>query len=1108
MARDRKRADGAEQDGRLPAAGAAVVDEDRAGASGARRQPPAAWCAMQLIEPAARAGKGGLIYAASSERRADEIGRALRQFAPDLEVLVLPPWDCLPYDRASPSRECMGRRMAVLARLAGRANGPRVLVASVEALMQRIPPPRVLGPAFLTLEVGEVLDRARLRAFAVATGYVEDERIDEPGEIALFGNVMDIFPAAAAWPVRISLDPSDRILELRRYDPLSQRTEETVETVVVGPASELILDPANAERRVAGAEHDAAEVYGKMGSVFSLARSAAFAADRRAAERARDFADQVAEAYEARRSLADVGPVLAPEALYLSAKAFRQAAARCDRVTLDDDGVRALSNFARERNPGQAVSSFIGARLEAGRRIVLAGLAHELRPLSRAIKRGLDLSPQALSDWGEVEASKPGGLLSLTVDLDQGFEADQANLVVITASDVLGGRVALRPKAGEAGGLSEQDLRVGDVVIHEDHGLAVLRALERVTVDGVERDALRLEYYGGAELLAPIEEFNKIWRYGAEPETVVLDRLHTDAWSQKRAALSADIDRTATALVELARTRAETPGPVLSPPKAAYARFAARFPYPETPDQTSAIEAVLQDLSSGRLMSRLICGDVGFGKTEVALRAAAAAVFSGKQVALAAPTTVLARQHYDSFQRRFAGTGVTVARLSRLASKSEAAAVKARLADGAIRVVVGTHAIAAADVVFADLGLMIIDEEQRFGAKAKADLRARAPNTHLLTMTATPIPRTLQMAIVGIEDVSVIATPPARRRPIRTFVAPWDDATVRTALLRERRRGGQSFIVAPRIEDIDGLAETLRRLAPELTISIAHGELPPQEIDDVMVAFARGEGDVLLATNIIESGLDVPRANTMLIWRADLFGLAQLHQLRGRVGRGRTQGVAYLLHDPAQEIAASTRARLSTLEAFDRLGSGLAISARDLELRGAGDLIGDEQAGHLKIIGVALYQKLLTQAVQVVKGEINSPDWTPELNIGPAGAIPETYVPDATVRINLYLRLSRMVDGDEVDDFEEELEDRFGALPQAVAALLDHARILAQARGAGVIRIDAGPKAVAFSFAQARSSPPAGFEVSGPRWLKSRPSDVPAVSAAEVMELLRAISGV
>jgi transcription-repair coupling factor (superfamily II helicase) len=488
-----------------------------------------------------------------------------------------------------------------------------------------------------------------------------------------------------------------------------------------------------------------------------------------------------------------------------------------------------------------------------------------------------------------------------------------------------------------------------------------------------------------------------------------------------------------------------------------------RFPFTLTPDQSAAIDAVLDDLASGRPMNRLVCGDVGFGKTEIALRAAAATALAGGQVAMVAPTTVLARQHLQSFERRFAGTDITIGHLSRLNTSAEADAVKAGLRSGEIRIVVATHAIAGRDVELPELGLVIIDEEQRFGAKLKRQLEELGQGVHLLSMSATPIPRTLQAAMVGLQDVSVLATPPARRRPVRTTLAPYDAAAARTALLREKRRGGQSFVVVPRIEDIAHIADELQRIVPELSVITAHGDLAPKTIDTALVDFASGNGDVLLATNIIESGLDVPQANTMLIWRADRFGLAQLHQLRGRVGRGRAQGFAYLLLEPGEEIAERTRARLATLQTLDRLGSGFEIAARDLELRGAGDLLGEEQAGHVHLLGAGLYQQLLERALAAVKGETTQVLAPALLNLGLPAFIPATYVPEAVVRINLYARLQRLTKPEDIADFADELEDRFGAHPPEVENLLALTSLAFRAAALGISRVDAGPKAIALT---------------------------------------------
>ncbi|MDQ4061081.1 MAG: DEAD/DEAH box helicase, partial [Pseudomonadota bacterium] len=694
-----------------------------------------------------------------------------------------------------------------------------------------------------------------------------------------------------------------------------------------------------------------------------------------------------------------------------------------------------VPRFATGASPARAFAAYIRDRVAAGQRVVVAAIAErDSRVLARRAEQAVGRPPERVADWDAVTAAPAGALLALQLDLDAGFVDGASGTTVVAAADLLGSR-AMRAADREATSelpIGEIEFRLGDAVIHIDHGMGALRGLETVSVaETAADDTIRLEYAGASILMAPVEEIGKVWRYGSDAEAVSLDRLDSDTWATRRAKAEAELAETARRLIDLARARQAVSAPKLVPPRD-YERFAARFPYSETPDQARAMEETLADIASGRPMDRLVCGDVGFGKTEVALRAAAAAALAGKQVAVVAPTTVLVRQHMQTFRRRFAGLGVEVAHLSRLVKPAEARAVKQGLADGSVRVVVGTHALAAKGVRFKDLGLMIIDEEQRFGARHKAKLRDLGRGVHVLTLTATPIPRTLQSAMIGLQDLSIMATPPARRQPIRTFLTPFDPVTAREALLRERRRGGQSFVVCPRIEDIEPMAARLRELVPELHVMVAHGKMPAEEIDDTMVRFADGEGDTLLATNIIESGLDVPRANTILIWRADRFGLSQLHQLRGRVGRGRLRGVAYLLTDPAAKIGAATEKRLRTLEALDRLGAGFAISARDLDLRGAGDLLGEEQAGHVKLIGVGLYQHFLERALRVARGEAPGDDWSPELNLGLTGLIPEDYVPEAEVRINLYARLARLQRSGEIDAFGDEIEDRFGPMPEAV----------------------------------------------------------------------------
>jgi transcription-repair coupling factor (superfamily II helicase) len=999
----------------------------------------------------------------TSEARADEIGRALGAMTdPAVEVLVLPPWDCLPYDHASPSRESQGRRLAVLSRLSGKTSGRRIVVASPEAVMIRLPTAEARSAVF-EVTVGDRLDRDALSAFARRTGYVIDDRIDEPGEIAILGEVVDVFPPAARRPVRITL--ADGVIEtIRWFDPISQRSEEDLGRLALQGASELHL--ADDEAREVGCEHRMAQVLGPLDGFFDLVVDSTIVAEAEVMDRCRRFADQVRDAHLTAKTFGGSGATPAdPAGLYLTIDEV--TASLADAIIIRPaDTAAGVPSFAAERWPGRAVKTFIGQRLEAGRRVVVAATEAELRTISRFLKRQSLELPPALMAWRDVRAAEPGTLSSFVADPGSGFDDPFSNLTLLSATDVLGGRVAQARSASQSL-IGEPDLRVGDVVIHEDHGLGLLQALERVEIDGFERDVLRIEYKDGSMILAPVEEFSRIWRYGSEPAAVTLDKIGSDAWLARRAEVSAQIDQTAARLVAMVAEKERAEAAPAVPPRQAFGAFVARFPFPESVDQAAAIAAVLDDLASGRPMNRLICGDVGFGKTEVALRAAAAVAFSGRQVVVAAPTTVLARQHYETFVRRFHDTGVEVAHLSRLVDGSEASTVKAGLADGTVRIVVGTQALAAEALAFADLGLVIIDEEQRFGSKMKDLLRSRA--SHALTLTATPIPRTLQGALVGLTEVSVIASPPARRRPIRTTMTDFDGASLRTAVMREKQRGGQTFVVCPRIEDLGPMRKRLDTLVPELSVLTAHGKMPVAEVDDAMVAFADGRGDILLATNIIESGLDVPRANTIVVWRPDRFGLAQLHQLRGRVGRGRAQGFAYLLTEPDDEVGEATLARLGTLEAFDRLGSGFAISARDLDLRGGGDLVGDEQAGHMRLIGSTLYQRLLERAVRTARGDEPAPDLAPP-RIDDTAYLPEDFIPDATMRINLYARLARVVSAVEIDRLEDEIADRFGAPPQAVTALLAASRLSALAAEAGVTKIATGPKATVFTLSIRRAA--------------------------------------
>ncbi|MBZ9799468.1 DEAD/DEAH box helicase [Mesorhizobium sp. ES1-4] len=1027
--------------------------------------PPSAAIAAALADSLEDNPNKYIVHIAASERSAEDIAEALRQFLPGAENIFLPSWDCLPYDRVWPTRANMGKRLRALSEIASQPQGPRVVVLSIETTLQRVPPAPVIASGFTILEPGQKFDPDDFRTRAEAIGYGVDERVDEPGEIAFRGDLMDIFPAGADHPVRVVLGPDSCIRELRTYDPISQLSEQSRESITVGPASELIFETGNhpelAAMRATSMEERLVALYGSMPSFFDLASSGSVSLPEGLEGPPLDrFLDLIEDARRGRQEVAGPTKPL-PEQFYLSREEWDAAVRKRCRTSPTVSSTR-VPKFYRQARSRDQFAEFVQRQTRSGVRVVFTGEAPELQRADRLLDRKLGRRMEAAADWPQIRSAASGSLLKAEFVIDEGFADERSCIAMVAATDLFG--PALKANAGAATSMLEPELRIGDVVVHEDHGLAALVAVEQVDLAGQQQDVVRLEYHGGASLLVPIDEFGRIWRYGSDPDAVPLDRLNSDGWLSRRKAALRDIDRIAKRLVSLAKARSSQPAEIIKPSRADLARFAAKFPYTETPDQAAAICEVLDDLSSGKTMKRLVCGDVGFGKTEVALRACAAAALCGKQVAVITPTTVLARQHYETFSRRFADTGLEVAHLSRMVGVAEARTVKERLRSGQVAVVVGTQALAAKSVTFANLGLLVVDEEHRFGVKLKRALRNMASRLHTLSMSATPIPRTLQSAMSGIQEVSVLNSPPAKRRPVRTILAPFDPASVRAALLREFRRGGQSFLVVPRIEDIDPVRQQLNRLVPELAVKTAHGEMKGGQLDEIMVGFADGDGDVLLSTNIIESGLDVPRANTILIWRADRFGLAQLHQLRGRVGRGAVQAIAFLLTEPGVELAEGTRARLSTMIALDRLGSGLAISQRDLDLRGAGDLFGEDQAGHMKLIGAGLYQHLLKRAVSMAGGGADPDRQLADINGTGNGTFPESYVSEPTVRVGLYARLSRMTSETDLDAFGEELEDRFGEMPAEVADLLEFTRLRIAAAEQGISKIDVGPEAIAITF--------------------------------------------
>jgi transcription-repair coupling factor (superfamily II helicase) len=983
--------------------------------------------------------EGDILFAATDEPSAICVAQALTAAAPDAVVLFCPGSDALPGDDAPASPVNVGRRVSALraARLTlSRSDRPRVACVTTGAALGRLyPPPPSFEAALPKVAIGDTIALPSLFSRLEAIGYIADERVDEPGEVALRGKVLDVYPADADAPLRIEA-VEGKVASIRIYDPAGQRATGECEQRELGRVSEPPLD-------------------GQGVTLLAHLPDARIVIPAGAEERRKRFLllAHDAQRRRPRRAISDI----ADDAIWEKALEGRE--------TLElVHGGNPPTRFVECERPDRAFARTVTAAIEAGQRVVMLGGERDLRFLSRRASAILQREVTRVSSWDEVVLAKPRSILTLAMPADRSFRAD--GVLAIAAPDLIGSRAERADAVAASAGtifLGFSEIRVGDVVVHEVHGIAVVAGLEPMPSVGSDNqgDAIKLCYADGGTRLVPIEEADRIWRYGAEKDAVTLDKLDGGNWVKRRETIEAAIAESARRLTEMAAERASRSAPSLVPVPAEYEAFASTFPFSETADQAKAIGAVRTDLASGRPMDRLVVGDVGYGKTEVALRAAAIAALAGRQVAIAAPTTVLARQHLESFTERFEGTGVVVAGLSRLSSAAERKRVKAGLSDGSVHVVVGTSAVAAKGVAYKHLALMVIDEEQRFGAADKTRMRMIGAG-HVLTLSATPIPRTLQTALIGLQQLSIIATPPVRRQPIRTSVGPFVPESVRTALLREKSRGGQSFVVVPRIADMGPVSEQLSRVVPELELVQAHGKMPAAEVDEAMVSFGRGDGDVLLATNIIEAGLDVPRANTMIIMRPDRFGLSQLHQLRGRVGRGNRRGQVMLLTDAMAEVSPRTLKRLRALEAFDRLGAGFAISARDLDMRGAGDLMGEAQAGHMKLIGIDLYQRLLETAVRTARGE-KVECWTPEVHLAVQGRIPEGWLPDEDLRISLYCRLARVGDPDQLEEFVEELEDRFGALPPDVATLLRIAGVRLAARSARVARIDAGPAAIALT---------------------------------------------
>ncbi|MGD1925407.1 MAG: transcription-repair coupling factor [Paracoccaceae bacterium] len=1081
---------------------------------------PEGWDAKLLADLVERTS-GPVLHIARDDARAEAMADALAVFAPGLPVIRVPAWDCLPYDRVSPNPEISAARMAALAALAHGWDRPSVILTTLNAATQKVPARASVAGASFIADVDFNVDIDGLVQWLTAKGFNRTSTVIEHGDFAVRGGIIDIFPPGQEHPVR--LDFFGAVLDgARRFDPAPQRTIEKIGRVELSPASEVVLDPDAVQRfrkryreifgaarpddplyaavsegrKYQGMEHWVSLFHERMETLFDYLPDAAISMDHHVEDARAARLELVEDHFAAREDAGSTGEApyqpCPPKLLYLddadwTATLDNRMIRRFTPMKLPlgpgviDAGTRPGRSFAPERqqdgvNLFEVLVDHIKTRRREGP-VVIASYSDGARDRLQHLlsDHGLDES-RTISRWTDLK----DGVNLMIWALEAGFQA--SDVTVISEQDVFGDRLirrARKPKRAENFLTESQSLTVGDLVVHIEHGVGRYQGLETVTAMGAPHECLRLEYHKGDKLFLPVENIELLSRYGHEAGE--LDRLGGGAWQAKKAKLKKRVLDMADKLIRIAAERMLRTGEVLEPDPGAFERFCARFPYQETDDQLKCIGDVMEDMASGRPMDRLICGDVGFGKTEVALRAAFVAAQAGLQVAIAAPTTLLARQHAKSFADRFQGTGLRVRQLSRFVSAKDAAETRKMLQQGEISIVVGTHALLAKSVKFCNLGLLIIDEEQHFGVQHKERLKQLRSDVHVLTMTATPIPRTLQLAMSGVRELSIIATPPVDRLAVRTYVSPFDTVTVREALLRERYRGGQAFMVCPRIADLGQAQEWLREQVPEVSYVVAHGQMAAGELDDRMNAFYDGKYDVLLSTTIVESGLDIPTANTLVVQRSDMFGLAQLYQLRGRVGRSKQRAYAYLTTEPRKPLTPQAERRLKVLGSLDTLGAGFTLASHDLDIRGAGNLLGEEQSGHIKEVGFELYQEMLEEAIAKIRAgeigaEIETDDgWAPQLNLGVPVLIPDDYVTDLDVRLGLYRRLSGLESKTELEGFAAELHDRFGKPPKDVETLLAVVRIKTMCRRAGIERLDTGPKGATIQFRGNKFADPGGL---------------------------------
>lgn len=1081
------------------------------------------------------------VFIARDDKRMMHMVEHLRFFLPSFPIIILPAWDCLPYDRVSPAHHVASKRVKSLCQIANlKSNTPVFIATTINACLQKIPPLELLTRHAFHLSIHKKINRDVLIRQFIDSGYTRVATTAEPGEFSVRGSIIDIIPSGASEGYRLDFF-GEELDSIRSFDPLTQISQAKQDEILIIPTSEIFLndetilrfrnnyrtqfnimnttDPLyeaiSAGRHYPGMEHWMPLFYEKTNTLFDYLPSAIIGLDYLAQDACAERLTTIRDYYDARKDAAKrpsevpYHPI-APDQLYVMSHEWDALLHRFAHIfispfasdtTLQEHQhlmpyrtIPSLAIEARSKhiNVFEYLKTYIEEHKEKlrkeknnqGCKLLIACFSSGSRERLAGILNDHGFHTTMIESWSAKSTISGKTIGLLTLELEQGFIGD--GMLLFSEQDILGPRVHQRghsQKKSERFFIEATHLNEGELVVHKEHGIGRFEALETLTVANEKHDCLRIIYHGGDKFYLPVENIDTISRYGSEDEHVKLDKLGGASWQERKSKMKKRIRDIAAELIQIAAQRKLKKAPAFEAVSGMYEEFCARFPYVETDDQLRSIQEITEDLQSGKPMDRLVCGDVGFGKTEVALRTAfiAASSEGNKQVAVIAPTTLLARQHLKTFQERFADFPFTVKGLSRLTPSTEAKQTKLEIAEGKVDIAVGTHALLAKSLNFKNLGLIIVDEEQLFGVTQKERLKQLQNEAHVLSLSATPIPRTLQMSLSGIKDLSLIATPPVDRLAIRSYIMPFDDVVIRNAVLREYYRGGKTFIVLPRIKDLESMEEKIKKIIPEVTSVKAHGQMAPAQLEQVMNDFYEGKYDILISTNIIGSGLDIPTANTIIIHKADKFGLAQLYQIRGRVGRGKIRAYAYFTTDPRRTLSPIALKRLEVMQNLDALGAGFTLASHDMELRGFGNLVGEQQSGHVREVGVELYQAMLEEAINHAKIESQknskthseAPEtFSPHINLGISIYIPDTYIPDIELRLGLYRRIASQKTAEEIENIAIEMIDRFGKLPESVFNLLEVMKLKLLCIEAGVEKIDAGPKGVVISFYQNRFTKP------------------------------------